>query len=159
MRTFWQHCGNVKNDRIREFVDYDVYNSSAIAENAVISLNEADMVMLMLRDNDSAEYELSGTLYPGKTESVYSEKRKGCAFPLCVWGTGMEGEEQLCFRIFYGSLFDMGSTLVDEQQALRHRVRDAIIQRNRYWRRTVLSNDDLLLPAEQKGDKGGILPL
>ena len=43
-----------KDDRIREFVNYDVYNSSAIAENAVIFERGGYVVMLMLEDNDSA---------------------------------------------------------------------------------------------------------
>lgn len=54
MRTFWQHCGSAKTTGFWEFVNYDVYNSSAIAENAVIFERGGYVVMLMLEDNDSA---------------------------------------------------------------------------------------------------------
>lgn len=43
-----------KDDRIKEFVNYDVYNSSAIAEDAVIFERGGYVVMLMLEDNNSA---------------------------------------------------------------------------------------------------------
>lgn len=40
--------------RIREFMEYDIYNSTAISENAVIFSRGGYLVMLMLEDNDAA---------------------------------------------------------------------------------------------------------
>ena len=43
-----------RDDRIREFENYDVYNSSAIAQGALIFERGGYVVMLMLEDNNSA---------------------------------------------------------------------------------------------------------
>lgn len=43
-----------KDSRTREFANYDVYNSTEIAENAVIFERGGYVVMLMLEDNESA---------------------------------------------------------------------------------------------------------
>ena len=43
-----------KDARVREFANYDVYNSASIAENAVIFERGGYVVMLMLEDNDAA---------------------------------------------------------------------------------------------------------
>ena len=43
-----------RDDRIREFQNYDVYNSSAIAQGALLFERGGYVVMLMLEDNDSA---------------------------------------------------------------------------------------------------------
>ena len=43
-----------KDARVREFANYDVYNSALIAENAVIFERGGYVVMLMLEDNDAA---------------------------------------------------------------------------------------------------------
>lgn len=43
-----------KDARVREFANYDVYNSAAIAENAIIFERGGYVVMLMLEDNDAA---------------------------------------------------------------------------------------------------------
>lgn len=40
--------------RIREFMEYDIYNSTEISENAVIFTRGEYLVMLMLEDNDAA---------------------------------------------------------------------------------------------------------
>lgn len=45
---------NIKDDRIRCFDNYDIYNSEQIAENAVIFERGGYVVMLMLEDNDTA---------------------------------------------------------------------------------------------------------
>lgn len=43
-----------KDARIREFANFDVYNSETIAENAIIFERGGYVVMLMLEDNDAA---------------------------------------------------------------------------------------------------------
>ncbi len=43
-----------KDNRTREFSNYDVYNSSSIAENAIIFERGGYVVMLMTEDNDLA---------------------------------------------------------------------------------------------------------
>lgn len=43
-----------KEERMREFENYDVYNSTSIAANAVIFERGSYVVMLMLEDNDAA---------------------------------------------------------------------------------------------------------
>ncbi|MFQ9847496.1 MAG: DUF4358 domain-containing protein [[Clostridium] leptum] len=43
-----------KDARVREFANYDVYNSASIAENAVIFERGGYVVMLMLEDNEAA---------------------------------------------------------------------------------------------------------
>ena len=43
-----------KDSRTREFANYDVYNSTSIAENAIIFERGGYAVMLMTEDNDLA---------------------------------------------------------------------------------------------------------
>lgn len=43
-----------QESRIRAFMGYDIYNSTSIAENAVIFTRGEYLVMLMLEDNDAA---------------------------------------------------------------------------------------------------------
>lgn len=43
-----------KDDRIREFANYDVYNSREISENGVLFERGGYVVLLMLENNDSA---------------------------------------------------------------------------------------------------------
>ena len=43
-----------QEERIREFTDYDIYNSTEISENALIFNQGGYIIMLMLEDNQAA---------------------------------------------------------------------------------------------------------
>lgn len=56
-----------KDDRIREFSNYDIYNSTQISENAVIFERGDYVIMLMLEDNTTAR-EIIEKYIPEKLE-------------------------------------------------------------------------------------------